>query len=202
MKGRPPSPAASGSRTRRRLRRVLHRAAVLVVIASAVVPACGGNDADEPRAASAEVAVCDELVRRQNELVDVANEALAALGDAADDDGRAAALEDGFDRLIVVAERHVTEGAVADPALDDALAAGARAAVAELRDERDRFAAEVTSVSMEDEHGRAGQFQTALEKAFSHMELPRAHYEAAGLAAATDDDPDCRFVTQRADPAG
>jgi len=73
--------------------------------------------------------------------------------------------------------------------------------VAELEDERDAFAAEVPVVTADDERGRAGQLQNALEKAFSVLEPPRAAYVDAGLADAIDADPDCRFVTQRADPA-
>lgn len=172
-----------------------------MVVALALLGVAGCGDGDDEAAAVEEVAVCDDLRQRENELIGAVNEALAALGDAEDDEARTAAIADGFDRLVEIASAQAADVRAGDDGLADALARGAQAAVAELEDERDAFAAEVPVVTQADEHGRAGELQNALEKAFSVLEPPRSAYVDAGLAEAIDADPDCRFVTQRADPA-
>ena len=165
----------------------------------ATLSGCGGDDADE--VATPEVAVCDDLRRRENVLIGVVNEALAELSDAGDDQARTEAIARGFDRLISVLADQAGTVTTSEPALTDQLNAGTAAALAELEEERDRFADEVDVVTLADEHGRASQLQNALEKAFSLMEPPRSAYVAVGLGRAIDVDPDCRFVTQRGDPA-
>ena len=171
----------------------------VVVLTLATVAGCGADEA-EP-AATEEVAVCADLRQRENELIRVANEALAALGRAEDDDTRAAALADGYDRLVETLAAQDPLAVPGEPELSERFAAGQRAAVAELERERDRFAAEVRAVTQTDERGRAGELQNALEKAFSELEPPRSAYVAAGMDAAIDADPGCRHVTQRGDPA-
>lgn len=167
-----------------------------------VAGACGDDDVAVDDVAIDEVAACDDLRRRENELIAVVNDALGELAAAETDLTRAEAVVRGFDRLIALADDQVSTITTPEPDITRALVSGAETAVAELQDERDRFVAEVDVVSAADEHGRAGQLQNALEKAFSDMEPPRAVYADAGLAEAIDADPDCRFVTQRADPAG
>lgn len=169
------------------------------VVCVATLSGCGGDDADE--VAIAEVAVCDDLRRRENVLIAVVNEALDELADADDDQARTEAIARGFDRLIAVLTDQVGTVTTAEPALTDQLNAGTEAALAELEDERALFVDEVDAVTAADEHGRASQLQNALEKAFSLMEPPRSAYVAVGLDRAIDVDPDCRFVTQRGDPS-
>jgi len=171
----------------------------VVALVAAVLAGCDGGAADLD-GNPADVAACDDLRERENELIDVANDVLGRLADAGDDAARRDAIAAGFDDLVAVLEaQRVGE---VEPAVRDALVAGAEAAVAELEDERSRFlAAHPQGVSPEDERGVAGELQTAVEKAFSDLEPSRAAYRDAGLDAATDADPDCRFVTQRGDPA-
>jgi len=185
---------ARPSRTRFRAGTVVVGALVLAALAG-----CGADEA-EP-VATEEVAVCADLRQRENELIGVANDALAALGRAEDDGARAAALAEGYDRLVESLAAQEPMVVAGEPDLSEQLAAGQRAAVAELEEERDRFAAEVRAVTQTDERGRAGELQNALEKAFSELEPPRSAYVAAGLGAAIDADPGCRHVTQRGDPA-
>lgn len=171
--------------------------AAIALLVGASFGCASGEDAPPP----AEVAVCVDLRAQENELIQVANEALSVLAGAEDDGGRAAALAAGYDRLVdaLAAQEPVV---VPDaPALTDRLAAGHAAAVESLAGERDRFVAEVRSVAQSDERGRAGELQNALEKAFSELEPPRSAYVDAGLAEAIDADPGCRHVTQRGDPA-
>ncbi|HAS09118.1 MAG TPA: hypothetical protein DCS55_01145 [Acidimicrobiaceae bacterium] len=172
---------------------------MVVVLTLATVAGCGADEA-EP-AATEEVAVCADLRQRENELIRVANEALAALGRAEDDEARAAALADGYDRLVETLAAQDPVVVDGEPELSERLAAGHRAAIVELEGERDRFVAEVRAVTQTDERGRAGELQNALEKAFSELEPPRPAYVAAGMDAAIDADPGCRHVTQRGDPA-
>ncbi|MCO8128482.1 hypothetical protein NHL50_14820 [Acidimicrobiia bacterium EGI L10123] len=169
------------------------------LVLASVLAGCGADE-EEPVAAE-EVAVCADLLQRENELIQVANDALAALGRTEDDLTRAAALADGYDRLVeaLVAQKPMVMPG--EPDLSERLAAGQRAAIAELEGERDRFVAEVRAVTQTDERGRAGELQNALEKAFSELEPPRSAYVAAGMDAAIDADPGCRHVTQRGDPA-
>lgn len=170
----------------------------MAIAVVALVPACGGDDVD---GAPAALAACDDLRARQGELIDIANEVLGRLADAEDDRTRYEAVASGYDRLVAAAEAQ--EVGEVEPEVRDALVAGAAAAVDELADERRRHQeAHAGGVSAEDERGVAGGLQNALEKAFSELEVPRAAYRQAGLATATDEDPDCRFVTQRGDPAG
>ncbi|HSP02130.1 MAG TPA: hypothetical protein VLR27_01425 [Acidimicrobiales bacterium] len=169
------------------------------VVLATVLAGCGDDDA-EPAAAE-EVAVCAELRQRENELIQVANEALSELARAEDDETRAAALADGYDRLVETLAAQDPVVVDGEPELTERFAAGQRSAVAELERERDRFVAEVRAVTQADEHGRAGELQNALEKAFSELEPPRSAYVAAGLDEAIDADPGCRHVTQRGDPA-
>lgn len=159
----------------------------------------GGGPVEQP---GAEVEACDDLRRRENELIAVANEALAELGAATDDAGRTAAIAAGYERLAALAAEQVsTVAGGIEPELREALVEGAATAATELADQRDRIADRALVVTASDERGRAGELQNALEKAFSNLEPPRAAYRSVGLAEATDQDPDCRFVTQRADPA-
>lgn len=180
--------------------RLRKRAAVAGLLAVAtLLTGCGTDDAQP--AAAEEVAVCTDLRQRENELIQVANEALSELARAEDDGARAAALADGYGRIVetlAAQEPVVVDG---EPELTEQLAAHQRSAVAELEGERDRFVAEVRAVTQADEHGRAGELQNALEKAFSELEPPRSAYVAAGLDDAIDADPGCRHVTQRGDPA-
>jgi len=162
------------------------------------VAGCGADEA-EPAAAE-EVAVCTDLRTRQNELIQVANASLAELARAGDDVARAEALAAGYDRLIAALAAQEPADVPGEAELTELLAAGHEAALAELQDERDRFAS-VRAVTQSDERGRAGELQNALEKAFSALEPPRSAYVAAGLAEAIDADPGCRHVTQRGDPA-
>lgn len=161
--------------------------------------ACADGDDD---ATPEPVAECAGLRDRENELIEVANETLAAVGDSEDATERAVLLVNGFGELIDTARAQVDAVESSEPTLEEALRTGARAAVTSLERERDEFSATVPVVTDEDERGRVGQFQNALEKAFSEMEPPRSVYESVGLDEAIDDDPTCEFVTQRADPAG
>lgn len=193
MTGRPERPLP-----RNRVR--FGRRAVGVVVLATVLAGCGNDDDAEPAAAQ-EVAVCAELRARENELIRMANGVLSELARAEDDGARAAALADGYDRLVetlAAQEPVVVDG---EPELTERFSAGQRSAVAELERERDRFVAEVRAVTQADEHGRAGELQNALEKAFSELEPPRSAYLAAGMDDAIDADPGCRHVTQRGDPA-
>lgn len=181
-------------RARLRAGRAAVRGLVLAMVAG-----CGTDEA-EP-VATEEVAVCGDLRQRENELIRVANDVLAELGRAEDDDTRAAALAGGYDRLVEALEAQEPMVVPGEPELSERLAAGHRAAIVELEGERDRFVAEVRAVTQTDERGRAGELQNALEKAFSELEPPRSAYVAAGMDAAIDADPGCRHVTQRRDPA-
>lgn len=175
--------------------------AALTLALATVLAGCGDGDGpvEQPGAG---VAACDDLRRRENELIVAANEALAELGDATDDAGRTAAIAAGYERLAALAAEQVSTVAPGiDAELREALVAGAATAAAELAAQRDRIVDRALLVTASDERGRAGELQNALEKAFSNMEPPRAVYRSVGLADATDEDPDCRFVTQRADPA-
>jgi hypothetical protein len=173
-------------------------------VAVAVALVLGGcGDGGEQGEASAEVAACDDLRQRENALIAVANEALADLGAATDDVTRAQAIASGYERLAALAaEQAQTAGADAEPELREPLSEAAARAATELAAQRDRISDRGLVVTQSDERGRAGELQNALEKAFSNLEPPRSVYRSAGLAEATDQDPDCRFVTQRADPAG
>lgn len=175
-----------------------------VLLACALLLGCTTGEADDPTAAEADadVAVCDDLRRRENELIAVANQALAEVGAATDDGARRRAIAEGYERLLATIEAQAVAAEDVDPALRQALRDGAAAAADELRDERDGFlAAHPDGVAAADERGVVGALQTALEKAFSNLEPPREVYRRAGLAEATDADPDCRFVTQRRDPS-
>jgi hypothetical protein len=176
------------------------RTLVAALAVALVSGGCGdGGGSAEPRA---EVAACDDLRRRENELIAVANEVLADLGAATDDAARTAAIAAGYERLAALAAEQVSTVAPAvEEGLREALVDGASTAATELARQRDRIVARGLVVTRTDERGRAGELQNALEKAFSNLEPPRSVYRSVGLADATDQDPDCRFVTQRADPA-
>lgn len=169
-------------------------------LAVALVLAGCADGTGEPAAAE-EVAVCADLRARENELIRVANDVLSDLAQADGDAARAAALAEGYDRLLATLAAQEPADVPGQPELSARLVAGQESAVAGLRDERDRFVGEVRAVSQADEHGRAGELQTALEKVFSDLEPPRSAYVAAGLDDDVDADPGCRHVTQRADPA-
>lgn len=180
---------------------MIGRAAVAVALACAGLSGCAADDEAGPPA-RAGVPVCDDLRRRENELIAVANDALAEVGAASDDASRRRAIAAGYERLVRTLGAQVVDVRGVDRALGRALSEGAAAAVEELRGEHDRFlAANPVGVSAADERGVVGELQTALEKAFSELEPPREAYRRAGLAEATDADPDCRFVTQRGDPS-
>ncbi len=171
--------------------------ALVAVLLVAGTASCSNDGAATP----AEVPECADLRARENVLIDSVNETLAAVGDTDDETERAIVLVDGFDDLIDLARSHIEGIASSDPALEEALRAGGRAAVDQLASERDEFAASVPVVTEDDERGRVGEFQNALEKAFSNLEPARSVYVDAGLGDAIDADPTCEFVTQRADPA-
>jgi hypothetical protein len=168
--------------------------------------AAGSEASDAPASADAATAstVCERLRRFTNDLVGAANDAVTGINERTPPE-RTGAILAGFDDGLRIAEQYVEEAAQLpiDPdvperdALLGELRAGAEAAVAELVDERARFATEVPEVTDDDVRGRVGQFFNALEKAMSVTEPAIAAYDRRDLQVAFLDEPACRHVIQQ-----
>lgn len=158
----------------------------------------GQPDADAVTAAT----LCGWLVTADSRLGDVANDAVAGIS-AATPAARHRAIMAGYDAAIRVAEDLPAQ--LDDLDLPDVperqrlvaeVDAGAGAAVAELSDEREVFAARDPAVADEDVFGIVGQFFNGFEKAMSALEPDLSRDARPELQAAFLGEESCQFVVQ------
>jgi hypothetical protein len=183
---------------------------VLLGSAIALAGAGCGDDPDgsptvpDDTAASAALVVCSDLRAFANDLVRIANDAVAGISSLQSRE-RTDVLLEGFDAALAVAETRRSQVA-ALPLPDDLahvddlraeLRVGAVSAVEELTDERATFEREVPEVTDDDVSGRVGQFFNAFEKAMSVTEPALAGYDDESFAQAFIDEPSCRHVVQQ-----
>ena len=182
--------------------RTLGRSAAAIVLAAAA-GACGATEPTSTEAAAAEVAdvVCTMLRDWNNEMGDSLNATSDSITDEDDPTTANAALLDGFDELIAIAEAHRAEvDALELPAVQDRAAlvaeldAGAAASAEVLEDERAEIA-ELAPISVDRQAGALGGAFVALEGALSVVE-PQVGAYRAELRDAFADDEGCRHVIQ------
>lgn len=162
-------------------------------------PSSGQRHDDDATAAAV---ICAELRDQVNTLVDIANAAVADIAGLTPAE-RTANILAGYDDARAAADAFAADVAtwtVPDiPERDQLIAEvgdGARAAIAELDDERAIFARDVPAVADDDVGGRVGQFFNGIEKALSVVEPAIAAYDRTELQRAFLDEPACRHVIQ------
>jgi hypothetical protein len=179
------------------------RGALLAAVAA--LASCGDDAApspDQQHDTAMATALCGALRDQTNELVRIANRAVAGIEGKSPQE-RFEAIDSGFVEAHAAATtfaEDVETLELPDVAERDSLrqqvAEGAEQAVAEVTDERELFEQTGPTVEDADTRGRVGEFFNSIEKVMSVVEPSIATYDRRALQEAFLAEPTCSHVIQ------
>ena len=147
-------------------------------------------------------ALCSALRAQTNELVRIANRAVAGIEGKSPEE-RFEAIDSGFVEADAAATTFADEvGTLELPdveerdSLREQVADGAEQAIEEVADERDKFEQTGPTVEDADTRGRVGEFFNSIEKVMSVVEPTIAPYDRRELQEAFLAEPMCAHVIQ------
>ena len=175
-----------------------------LLAAAAALASCGDDTAspDQQQDTAMATALCGALRDQTNELVRIANRAVAGIEGKSPQE-RFEAIDSGF------VEAHAAATTFADDvetlelpdiaerdSLRQQVAEGAEQAIDEVTDERGLFEQTGPTVEDADTQGRVGEFFNSIEKVMSVVEPTIATYDRRELQEAFLDEPTCAHVIQ------
>ncbi len=174
-------------------------AAGLILVASVSLAACASESGESEFAR----AVCEELRRFDDELVDIVNDSVAGIASLPPDErgpAIAAGLERADSALIAWTDRIAT---LQLPEIDeteivrDQLASGAALGSEELADQRSAMADRADRIDDREVQGAVGEWFNSIEKVMSVLEPEIFKLDRRKVKQAFLDEPACRHVIQQ-----